>query len=203
MENTILLSFVGEIILCTPKAFLVSANNRSVIVFAQNYAQAKRKARPSIVATYASIEKCRRIPWADHYKTVDTVPAQDRINHGIFSMCPWCGNLINNVTPKMILSGPDAFCDRACKGSYTIRRNAIDKATARWFGIEILSTDGIGNAREVVFQFPGCHTYVVWHSGKEMLSLDAADRAPWRRWEKFCRRKKKEATTPPLVTASH
>lgn len=169
-------------------AFHIVADNESVVVFAPGNKQARHQARKTLGILNVQIRACKRVPWADRYGSERSIPAVDRIEHHIFPKCPWCRAEITSVTSKNIIDGPDIFCDRCCRGSHAIRLKAIAEASTRWFGIEILSVNGIGNARTIVFVFPGCRSYAVWHSEREILTISDVDRTAWERWQRFCRR---------------
>ncbi len=183
------------------QAFHVSASARGVIVFADGHGQARQKAKKLLGVVAAQIETSRRLLWADPYLTPDNIPASEYLSHGIPLQCPWCGTTIIKEAPKTITNGPSMFCDRSCKATYDARQESIAAATERWFGIEIMSADGIGPARQVTFTFPGGRSYVVWNYGSGALDICTSDQAAWMRWNRYCERQRAKRGVPSLQSS--
>lgn len=179
------------------QAFYVNSGTRGVVVLADNHGQARKKARKPLEVVDAQIEVCKRLPWADHYLSEQNIPASEYLAHGISLQCPWCHTTITEVTNKTTASGPFMFCDRSCKATHDLRQEAIAAAIQKWFGIEIMSVNGIGHARQITFVFPGCRKYAVWNYGSGMIDICITDQATWNRWNRYCLRQQKKKKDCP------
>lgn len=74
------------------KAYAVTepSEGNSVVVFATNGAEARRRGAVELEVDFADVESCKRLPWADHHAAAGFVTPLELIAAGWWFQCSHC-----------------------------------------------------------------------------------------------------------------
>lgn len=71
------------------------------VTFAETPGKAKQNISMDSGIHYKDI-RVRRVPWADKYKNVDNIPAEEWLNHGLHFNCDTCLFILTIFTAKKL-----------------------------------------------------------------------------------------------------
>lgn len=81
------------------------------ITFAETAGKAKQYFNMESGIHYKDI-RVRRLPWADTYGDVDSIPVEEFLNHGWYFTCNTCGARIEDI--KVFYINNKGFCCKKC-----------------------------------------------------------------------------------------
>jgi hypothetical protein len=141
---------------------------------------------------------CRRAPEFDSYAEAGKVPVLDLINAGWWFECVECSTMVsadlededgNELSPVYV--GGHVYCSQKCRDSFDNQRQAeaarkqevIDRALAKWPGIEITYASGYDRDTYASFKFPGGQYNATWRLGADVVSVTVADQEAWKAYQ--------------------
>lgn len=81
------------------------------MTFAETAGKAKQYFSMESGIHYKDI-RVRRLPWADTYGDVDSIPVEKFLNHGWYFICNICGARIEDI--KVFYINNEGFCCKKC-----------------------------------------------------------------------------------------
>lgn len=81
------------------------------ITFAETPGKAKQDFSMENGTHYKDI-RVRRLPWADTYGDVDSIPVEEFLDHGWYFVCNICGARIEDIT--VFYTNNKGFCCKKC-----------------------------------------------------------------------------------------